>query len=301
MRVYFPAFMIYHRTILSILSVSLLFAAASSASAEELRQGGKLLLTNGIGSVDGSSGGGLATWSVIAGNETRDGIGGSAHVTVAEFPDYRLDTQGVAVGFFDRVEISYARQALNTKDIGAALGLGQGYQLNQDIYGAKVAIAGHTVYGDPLLPKIAIGVQHKRNLDGPVVAAVGGAESSGTDYYASATKLFLSKSILANATVRYTKANQGGLLGFGGDRRNNHSVQFEGSVAYQLSRKFVVGGEYRTKPENLSFAREDDWYDVFAAYAINRNLTVAAAYVDIGSVATSKEQRGGLISLRASF
>jgi len=301
MRVYFLADMIDRLTFLAAFLTSLVCAAAAPASAEELRQGGKLMLTNGIASVEGASGGGLATWSVIAGNETRDGIGGSAHVTIAEFDDYRLDTQGVAVGFFDRIEISYARQALNTKDIGAALGLGQGYQLNQDIYGAKVAVAGHAVYGDPLLPKIAVGVQHKRNLDSPVVGAVGGAESAGTDFYASATKLFLAESILANATVRYTKANQGGLLGFGGDRQNNRSVQFEGSVAYQLSRKFVVGGEYRTKPDNLSFAKEDDWYDLFAAYAINRNLTVAAAYVDIGTVATSKEQRGGLISLRASF
>ena len=106
---------------------------------------------------------------------------------------------------------------------------------------------------------------------------------------------------MIGATARYTKANQGGLLGFGGDKNNDYGVQFEGSLGYQLSRKLVIGGEYRTKPDNLSIAREDDWYDFFAAYAINRNLTLAAAYVDLGSIATSAEQRGGLISLRASF
>lgn len=82
---------------------------------------------------------------------------------------------------------------------------------------------------------------------------------------------------------------------------SGYGLQFEGSLGYQLSRKLVIGGEYRTKPDNLSIATEDDWYDLFAAYAINRNLTVAAAYVDLGSVATSEEQRGGLVSLRASF
>ncbi|WP_243457249.1 DUF3034 family protein [Parasphingorhabdus cellanae] len=260
-----------------------------------------MLLTNGIATVEGSSGGGLASWSLIAGNATKDGIGASAHVTLAELPDYRLDTEGVAVGLFDSVELSYARQNLNTKAIGAALGLGYGYSLNQDIYGAKLRVAGHVVYGDPLMPQIAVGVQHKRNLDGQVVTAVGAAETNGTDFYASATKLFLAQSILANATVRYTKANQGGLLGFGGDQNNSRSLEFEGSVAYQLSRKFVVGGEYRSKPNNLGIAREDDWFDVFAAYAINRNLTIAGAYVDLGSIATADNQRGALLSLRASF
>lgn len=288
-------------TVSYLMTALLVTGLAQPAAAEDLRQGGKLLLTNGIATVDGSTGGGLASWSLIAGNETRDGIGGSAHITVAEFDDYRLDTEGLSVGFFNRVELSYARQALNTKGIGEALGLGYGYQLNQDIYSAKLRVAGDVVYGDPLMPQIAVGVQHKRNLDSQVTDAVGAAESEGTDYYVSATKLFLSHSILVGATARYTKANQGGLLGFGGDENNDYSLQFEGSLAYQLSRKLIIGGEYRTKPDNLSFAREDDWYDLFAAYAINKNLTVAAAYVDIGSVATSEEQRGGLISLRASF
>ena len=286
---------------LFLVTVAALAYSAQPAAAEELRQGGKLLLTNGIATIEGSSGGGLASWSLIAGNATRDGVGGSAHVTLAEFDDFRLDSEGVASGLFNRVELSYARQALNTKGIGAALGLGYGYQLNQDIYGAKLRIAGDVVYGDPLLPQIAVGVQHKRNLDGAVTAAVGAVQSDGTDYYVTATKLFLSHSFLIGATARYTKANQGGLLGFGGDKNDDYNLQFEGSLAYQFSRKLVIGGEYRTKPNNLSIAREDDWYDIFAAYAINRNLTVAAAYVDLGSVATSKEQRGGLISLRATF
>ena len=290
------------RSCLSICAVAMTFTALGQPlQAKELRQGGKLLLTNGIASIEGASGGGLASWSLIAGNETGDGIGGSAHITVAEFEDYRLDSEGFALGLFNRVELSYARQALNTKGIGAALGLGYGYQLNQDIYGAKLRVAGDVVYGDPLMPQIAVGVQHKRNLDRLVTAAVGAVESEGTDYYASATKLFLSHSILVGATARYTKANQGGLLGFGGDKSDDYGVQFEGSLAYQLSRKLVIGGEYRTKPDNLSIAREDDWYDIFAAFAINRNLTVAAAYTNIGSVATSEEQRGGLLSLRASF
>ena len=166
------------RSCLSICAVAMTFTALGQPlQAKELRQGGKLLLTNGIASIEGASGGGLASWSLIAGNETGDGIGGSAHITVAEFEDYRLDSEGFALGLFNRVELSYARQALNTKGIGAALGLGYGYQLNQDIYGAKLRVAGDVVYGDPLMPQIAVGVQHKRNLDRLVTAAVGAVES----------------------------------------------------------------------------------------------------------------------------
>jgi hypothetical protein len=281
--------------------LALSVCAATAAQAQDLRNGGKLLLTNGVSTIEGSGGGGLATWSTIAGNGTQEGIGGSAHGTVIELPDYNWTSYGLSVGFFDRVELSYARQNLDTIDIGAALGLGRGYTLNQDVFGAKLRIAGDAVYGSNLMPQIAVGVQHKRSSDDAVVAAVGGASPHGTDFYISATKLLLSHSVLANATVRFTKANQNGLLGFGSATDNDHKPQFEGSIAYQFSRRFVVGGEYRTKPDNLAIAREDDWFDLFAAYAVTRNVTVTAAYVDLGSIATADNQRGAFLSLQAAF
>lgn len=277
--------------------------AGTSASAEEtpLVDGAKLLLTNGVSSIEGTSGGGLATWSTIAGRETDRGIGLSGHVTLIELSDYGWQSYGVAVGIANRVEVSYARQNFDTRDVGAALGLGRSYTLNQDIFAAKLRIAGDVVYGDPLLPQISLGVEHKRNQDTPVALAVGAAHGAGTDFTLSATKLFLSHSILVNATARLTKANQAGLLGFGTAGADDHSLQFEGSVAYQLSRRAVLGAEYRSKPDNLAIAREDDWWDLFAAYALTRNLTVTAAYVDLGSIATFDKQRGGLLSAQLAF
>lgn len=275
--------------------------APMSAQAQDLRNGGKLLLTNGVSTIEGSGGGGLATWSTIAGNATQQGIGGSVHGTVIELPDYNWTSFGISVGIFDRVELSYVRQNLDTIDVGTALGLGRGYTLNQNVFGAKLKLAGDVVYGDALMPQIAVGVQHKRSSDAAVVAAVGGETPNGTDFYISATKLFLSHSLLANATVRFTKANQNGLLGFGNVTEARHKPQFEGSIAYQFSRRFVVGGEYRTKPDNLAIAREDDWVDLFAAYALTRNVTVTAAYVDLGSIATADKQRGAFLSLQAAF
>ena len=270
--------------------------------AEELDwfEGDKLVLTNGVSTVDGTSGGGIATWSTIAGRELESGIGASGHVTIVELPDYGWQSHGVSIGIKNRIELSYARQNFDTREVGAALGIGQGYTLNQDVFGAKVRLFGDLVYGDPFLPQVSIGVEHKRNLDGPVAFAVGAADDEGTDYTISATKLFLRHSVLVNATVRYTEANELGLLGFGTAAGEGHSIQFEGSVAYQLSRRAVIGAEMRTKPDNLGLG-EDDWFDVFAAYAVTDNLTVTAAYVDLGSIATFDNQRGVFASAQIAF
>ena len=49
------------------------------------------------------------------------------------------------------------------------------------------------------------------------------------------------------------------------------------------------------------FAKEDGAFDVFAAYALNKNLSATIAYVDLGDIATFKNQRGVYISLQAGF
>lgn len=286
-----------------LLAALSLACAATPVAAEEapLIDGGKLLLTNGVATIEGTSGGGLATWSTIAGRATDRGIGLSGHITLIELPDYGWQSHGVAVGIANRVELSYARQNFDTRDVGTALGLGRGYVLNQDIFAAKLRLAGDTVYGDALLPQISVGVEYKRNRDAPVARAVGAAHGSGTDITLSATKLLLSHSVLVNATARLTKANQTGLLGFGTAADDAHRLQFEGSVAYQLSRRAVIGAEFRSKPDNLAIAREDDWWDLFAAYALTDHLTVTAAYVDLGSIATFDQQRGGFLSAQIAF
>lgn len=282
-----------------ILAVAL--GGATPALAQQgMRNGGKLVLTNGISTVEGASGGGLAPWAVIAGNETRDGIGIQAAATAAEVESYDFRSFNVAVGIKDRVELSYARQNFNTNEIGGALGLGNDYAFDQDIYGMKVKLFGDLVYGPEMLPAVAIGVQYKKSLDAPVVKAVGARHAEGADYYVSATKLFLRHSVLLNVTGRLTKANQLGLLGFGG-RDDKYRVQIEASAAYQVSRRLAFGAEFRSKPDNLGIAREDDWFDLFGAYALGRHLTFTAAYADLGSIATVKGQRGALFQIQAGF
>lgn len=282
-------------------AILLSFSASSSAFAEPLLDGGKLVLTNGISSLEGASGGGLAAWSTIAGMETDRAIGVSGHVTGIALADYGWQSHGVSIGVRDRVELSYARQNFDTRKAGAALGLGEGYRFNQDIFGVKVRLTGDVVYGSALLPQVSIGIQHKRSNDEAIIKAVGAQSASGFDFTASATKLILSRSLLVNATARLTNANQFGLLGFGGPLNASRTLQFEGSLGWMLSPSVVVGGEYRTRPSNLAFAREDDAHDLFVAWAVSRNATLTAAYADVGSVATFDGQRGALVSLQFAF
>ncbi len=287
-------------SLIHLVSAGVLASQPAYAEDATWLPGGKLVLTDGVASVEGSSGGGIATWSTIAGREADHGIGISGHATIVELPDFGLESHGIAIGIANRVELSYARQNFDTRTVGAALGLGRGFTLNQDVYGAKVRLFGDVVYGEAVLPQVSAGVQYKRNLDRPVALAVGAADNDGVDFTLSATKLFLARSLLVNTTARATQGNQLGLLGFGGPAGKGRSIQFEGSAAYQLSRRAVVGVEARTKPDNLGLG-EDDWTDLFAAYAVTDNITVTAAYVDLGSIATFEDQRGAFLSAQVSF
>ena len=280
----------------------LLGVVAQPAFADDLFDSGKLLATGGVSQVEGAGGAGLANWALITGYGTRDGIGANVHYTAVPLPDYMLQTAGVAVGLFDRLELSYAWQGFDTQDVGAALGLGRGFTFHQNIFGAKLKLIGDAVYDqDSWLPQIAIGVQHKENDRGAVIAAVGGKNSVGTDFYVTATKLLLAESLLVDATLRETKANQFGILGFGGDKHNDYSTQFEGSGAYLFSRRFAMGAELRTKPSNLGIVHEGAAWDLFAAYFLNKNLSVTAAYADLGNIAIENDQHGAYLSLQAGL
>ncbi|MGV8922387.1 MAG: DUF3034 family protein [Thermomonas sp.] len=263
---------------------------------------GKLLLTGGVTQVEGAAGGGLSPWAVIGGYGTRDQIGGNAYYTRINVSDYNLQSYGALVGIRDRIELSVSRQAFDTEAVGAALGLGHGFTIRQDTYGLKVKVAGDAVLEqDTWMPQIAVGVQHKRNDQAGLLSAIGAKSASGTDVYVSATKLYLAQSLLLNATVRLTKANQFGILGFGGDRHDSYKPQFEGSAAYLLSRNLAIGAEYRSKPDNLDIAHENDAWDAFIAWAPAKNVSLTVAYVDLGNIVIRDNQRGWYASLQVGF
>ena len=272
------------------------------AQAGEMTNGGKLLLTGGVTNVEGAGGGGLAGWATITGYETVDGVGANAHFTQIALPDYTFRAYGVSAGYRDRLEVSYTRQEFDTGATGGKLGLGDGFAFHQEVFGAKLRVLGDAVYDqDHWAPQIALGVQVKLNDRGGVIKAVGGKHDQGVDYYVAATKVLLNESLVLDGTLRATKANQMGLLGFGGNRNDNYTLQFEGSAGYLVSKRLLVGAEYRTKPDNLTGLKEDAWLDLFAAYALNKHLSITAAYADMGEIATFKNQRGLYLSLQAGF
>lgn len=279
-----------------------LVTTSDTPASSTLGTGGKLLLTGGVSQIEGASGGGLTPWAVIGGYDTGDQIGANAFYTRLGVQDYHLDTAGVLVGIHDRVELSYAQQRFNTEGVGEALGLGSGFTFRQDIIGVKVRVAGSVVLDqDSWMPQIAVGLQYKKNDQGEVLEAIGAKHDSGTDFYVSATKLYLEQSLLLDATVRLTKANQTGLLGFGGDLNDSYRPEFEGSAAYLLSRNVAFGAEYRSKPNNLGIAREDDWWDLFVAWAPTKHVSLTVAWADLGNVVTKDNQRGLYASVQIGF
>ncbi len=280
-------------------------AAASAgfcagAQADPLNVGGKLLLTGGVSQIEGSAGGGLTPWAVIGGYGSDDQIGGNAYVTDVKTNDYDIRSAGALVGFYDRVELSVSRQDFDTQAVGAALGLGYGYTIRQDTVGVKVRLFGNAVLDqDHWWPQVSVGAQFKANRNGGLVTALGARRAKDTDFYVSATKLYLGQSLLLNATIRATRANQYGILGFGGidDKRK---AQFEGSAAYLINRHIAIGAEVRSKPNNLAVAREGSAMDAFIAWAPCKTVSLTLAYADLGNIVT-RRQTGTYVSLQVGF
>ncbi len=262
---------------------------------------GKLLATGGVSQIEGTAGGGLSTWALIGGYGTENQIGGSAFATLVNLDDYRLRSAGAAIGVYDRLEISFAQHAFDTREVGTALGLGRSYTFKQNIFGAKLRLVGDAVYDqDRWLPQIALGVQHKRNENGGVLAALGVAHATGTDLYVSATKLFIDQRLLASASVRFTKANQIGILGFGGPNGDTLKPQFEGSLAFLIRRDLALGVEVRSKRDFVGLGEGTAW-DAFIAWFPSKHASITLAYVDLGRIVVPTRQRGVYASLQLGF
>ncbi|WP_295954012.1 DUF3034 family protein [Rhodoferax sp.] len=288
-----------------------------------LAETGKLLLTGGVSSIDGAAGGGLTPWAVVGSNATEREIGVSAALTRVHTQDYGLNVAGAVLGIHDRFELSLAQQDFNAGPTSAlaAFGVTPGQHIKMDIFGAKVRVAGDAVLNsDSWMPQIAVGLQHKRVHAGsmePVLTALG-AKTTGTDVYLSATKLFLGQGLLVNGTLRATKANQNGLLGFGGALgQDKYRLMPEFSVAYLLRKDIAIGAEVRFKPNNLEpvgnavfgansgALREDNWQDLFIAWAPSKHFSLTLAYVDLGRIApalvSGRKQTGGYVSAQIAF
>ena len=148
-------------------------------------------------------------WAVIAGGGSREQIGVSAFATrVRTRVAYLLEPSGAAVGLYDRVELSAARLR----------------------FGLKLPVLGDAVCdADSGQPQMLVRLQYKRNRAKFVPNLVGARRSSDTEPYVSFAKLWLGVAggynLFTNLTLRGTRANQMGLLGFGGQGQRPAATQ----------------------------------------------------------------------------
>ena len=289
------------RTMLAPLFRLLLPALLLAPASAPVFAGDRLTGTWGVTQVEGAGGGGLVPWAIVTGSDSRDQVGATAYATTWRSQGgYTLSAFGAAVGIQDTFELSLARWRFGLSDTvpGQSIGL--------DVIGAKWRVFGDAVHDqDRWWPQVALGVQHKHNRDFTVPNAVGARRATDVDVYVAATKVWLAglagRNVLGNLTLRSTRANQFGLLGFGGDRSDARHIETEASLAVLPRDDLAVGIEWRDKPDNLSAFRERSASDAFIAWFPNRHLSATLAWVGLGDIAGKASQRGWYLSLQGAF
>lgn len=260
--------------------------------------------------LEGQAGGGLTPWAILAPSAPL------VSYTNLKTNDYQF--QNIAIGgtLWNRLELSYSSQLLDAPTVGTALSLDE--RIDQTVLGAKFKLLD--AKAKSWVPAVALGVQAK-SASGSILDALKAAgaisDTSGTDFYLTATKIFgvNGTNVVLTGTLRATKANQFGLLGFGGGNNGNNDYKLEPefNLGGFVADNVAVGGEYRFRPNNISSAafgiKETGAQDIWIAYLPNPHYAVTAAYVDLGQVGPSRKavpaigstQDGLYLQLQANF
>lgn len=272
------------------LVISLCVFSSCSVSA-----GSKVIGTGGATTIEGSAGGGIVPWAVINGYASSGQWSITGFRNQVSVDDFSLRTLGASFSYGNQVEVSVTEQTFALDTIGG--------DLRQTIVGVKYHLAGELLYTD--MPQISIGAQWKQHQNFELPQAVGALDDHGVDWYVAASKVWLDafagRNLLLNATVRATKANQTGLLGFGNAHDNSYQLMSELSAAVLLTPNWAFGAEFKQKPNQLAFADEQHWRDVFSAWFINKNVSLVGGYVDLGSIAGLPKQQGYYLAVEATW
>ena len=293
----------------------------------------RLLTTGGITGFEGTSGGGITPWALIASYGSDEEVQATANIQLLTLGEYRLRSYGVALGLYDAVEFSYQRQDLSVSSniiskTFSVLTEGQITRANstniqQDIIGIKYKVFGDAVFSkSDWHPQLAVGAQYKVNLDFDtslslpdgqtplpdvgVPQVLGATEDSGIDYYVSATKYWLGvangNNLLVNLTARATRANTFGLLGFESASHDQHKLEWEGTIALATSPNIVMGMEFRTQTNRLRGpGSEKTVKDFFVAWFPNKSWSITGAWVDIGHLPFEPDADAFYISITANL
>jgi len=114
---------------------------------------GRLIATGGASSIEGTAGGGITPWAVLAGYGEQHEWGATAFATTVNLPDYRLDVAGLALAYDNRVELSFARQRFDLGTLVHKASLPED-NLGQDVVGLKVRLFGDVIYDT--LPQVSL-------------------------------------------------------------------------------------------------------------------------------------------------
>lgn len=285
--------------------------------------------------IEGSGGGAIVPWAYIA-NPPKDGqqIGmPSAGAWFWTSSDYDFYFLNAAISPHKRVELGIAYANLDISELRSDLkadslaALGAGLDGNEDDLSMIVAhVKLLLVEETDTLPAIAVSAEYKKSLNiedmaddltagvrsiGGLSAAPGLLEwmgyddDSGVDFNVMATKLWKNTPlpILTSLSIRATKANQTGFLGFSDDWK----IQPEATVAVVARGDLIIGAEYRSKPDELNSVNEylftnaggirptqlnkysfeeDAFVDFFVVYLPPSipGLTLAAGVANIGNI-----------------
>ena len=167
--------------------------AAGNAVADS---GSRLLATGGVTQVEGSAGGGLTPWALIAGYGSNEQVHGTAYFTKVTPKDFDLESVGAAVGIYNRLELSFARQHFG---LGSTV---PGQTIDQQIVGAKLRLLGDAVFSPQAwLPQVAVGVLHKRTDDAHGIPLAVGAAIYVSQYASRRAREILKPAIELLASI----------------------------------------------------------------------------------------------------
>lgn len=274
----------------ALLSLILLLPVGSVHAA-----GSKVMGTGGATSIDGMAGGGIVPWALINGYASSGQWSLTAGLSQVAVDDYQLNSQSLGWSYDNRWEVSFAQQKFQIDQTDIVL--------RQQIAGVKYKLAGDLLYSS--IPQIALGAIYKKQLDFALPQSIGVSKAADQEYYLAASKIWLDslfgRNLLLNYTLRATRAQQTGLLGFA--TQSDHSYQWchEISAVVLLSHQLALGVEYKQKPDTLAAATEQDWRDVFVAWFVNKQLSLVAGYVDLGSIAGKANQDGYYLALETTW
>jgi hypothetical protein len=180
-------------------------------------------------------------------------------------PQTKIDwaTGSIAQTFFNRLEISYGFENVQVPNL---------QHIEKNSFGLKALLLEEKDY----LPAISAGTIFKHtNFDTPK-----GVSNEGVDAYVVATKLIkhtFPLPVLISGGILSTKGRTTGVLGFD----KNRDELFFGNIDVLPLENVAVGIEYRQGAHYHDF-KDSDYWDVHLAWFVNKNFSLALAYVNTG-------------------